>query len=415
MDSWSSGFDSHIKSPLGIIKDAIFVAACDAILERLSPEQRAKYEQEKEQLRKNQSEYAAGVARVFLDSELKPGPTMESVEKQAQSLRDEVAGKVFEELTPREQQRLLYERSSDGLSSAEKSFEDRCIAQIRDRQLQRPPQSPGSVVSPEPPPSLAPDRMNQVDREAESILKGYEFGLKTGAEISGEEMRKLIVHVTEDRDSNAASGEYQALAEFVGRNIVSMSPEALRVFAAYQRAAKESQSQGQTGISSRRMEQLDQEMLAEVHGAPVGNSFKIPQEQGPSSGKPLEESMIRDGSVLRDRMAREELADRMHTEIESLKKLCQDHPDVRLWAANALEALLKMQAIVDGMTSFEKNYAEVRASIEAKYKDDPLGHDMAKGSFEASFEKARHAFEGEFARNFGVFDREMTIVKAILE
>ncbi len=88
--------------------------------------------------------------------------------------------------------------------------------------------------------------------------------------ITGKEMTDAIVKGTIDGDAQAAGKEFKDIAKFVRENDKKLSPEAKKAFGVYEKAVKEAQSKGQTGIDNADYNKMVRDMAKA--GAPAAPS-----------------------------------------------------------------------------------------------------------------------------------------------
>ena len=99
------------------------------------------------------------------------------------------------------------------------------------------------------------------DASASSAIKGLMAGNKTPGSISATEMRDAILRGTRDLDNQAAGKEFADFAKFAKENAQLLSPQAQKVFAAYEKAAKAAQAKGQTGLSPAEYSKMSRDMM----------------------------------------------------------------------------------------------------------------------------------------------------------
>ncbi|MFZ5438506.1 MAG: hypothetical protein ACOZQL_00790 [Myxococcota bacterium] len=99
------------------------------------------------------------------------------------------------------------------------------------------------------------------DSSAASAIKDLASKNKAPGSISASELRDAILRGTRDPDSQAAGREFADFAKFVKENEQLLSPQAKKVFAAYEKAAKAAQAKGQTGLSEKEYSKLSRDML----------------------------------------------------------------------------------------------------------------------------------------------------------
>ncbi len=87
--------------------------------------------------------------------------------------------------------------------------------------------------------------------------------------ITGKEFTDAVVKGTNDRDAQAAGKEFKDIAKFVRENDKKLSPEAKKAFAVYEKAAKEAQANGQTGIADADYNKMVREMAKAGAPAPA--------------------------------------------------------------------------------------------------------------------------------------------------
>jgi hypothetical protein len=99
------------------------------------------------------------------------------------------------------------------------------------------------------------------DASASAAIKGLMAGNKTPGSISATEMRDAILRGTRDLDNQAAGKEFADFAKFAKENAQLLSPQAQKVFAAYEKAAKAAQAKGQTGMSPAEYSKMSRDMM----------------------------------------------------------------------------------------------------------------------------------------------------------
>jgi gas vesicle protein len=85
-------------------------------------------------------------------------------------------------------------------------------------------------------------------------------------QISGVQMRRLVLDATKDKDGQAAGAEYEDLKRFVDANRDRLSDEALAIWQVYSRTVERSRSQGQDFIDDESYQEMVGEMKDVLEG-----------------------------------------------------------------------------------------------------------------------------------------------------
>jgi len=249
----------------------------------------------------------------------------------------------------------------------------------------------------------------RLDLDANRVLTAYAHELKPGQSISGEEMMRLIMEVISDPDNDAAAGEYNALTNFVRQNLEHLSPEALEVFAAYKRAAKASQDEGDTGISFKRIEAARQEMIAICGGRATHVSEALKTDPSPYTFN----SDLQRRDIPSNSSEREKLSTNIAADLERLKAIMKEHPECYTPASRAFDALHTMKLALVGIAEQETINKEMLDKVERE--QDERIRESSRLSLEGVITRLNAEFQRVYHTNRVAASRELEKMRAIIK